>query len=256
LALKQYPEATAAAQKALAISKRLAVDFPDVPHYQRVLADAYRDLADVLENSDQPLEALQAVCQGIKIQEQVVAADPSSSVDRWLLAGWYADLGGRKQSLGRGGEAVSDYRRALEFDPKNSGANNDLAWLLALGAEPSFKDTAELVRLARTATEESPEKEANWVTLGLAYYRAGNWSAGKAALEKPSKLSAIDEGMRCLVLAMTEWKLGNQAAARTAYERAIERLSQEKLKPADAEGSRLHAEAAQLLGITDRPPKP
>jgi tetratricopeptide (TPR) repeat protein len=140
---------------------------------------------------------------------------------------------------------VSFWRKALELDPKNAMANTNLAWLLALGAEPGFDDPAELVRLAKTATESDPQLGVRWITLGLAYYRACDWPAARAALGKASNLWPLEDCLGSLVLAMTEWRLGNQAAARTAYDRAVERLSQEKPKPGDIEARRLQDEAAR-----------
>jgi tetratricopeptide (TPR) repeat protein len=256
LALKRYSEATDAARKALDIAERLAADFPDVPHYQRILADAYCDLGDALKRSNQAPEAEQALTQAGKIQERVVAADPDSPSDRMLAGTIYFELANLRRDIGRYRDAVAAYRKALEFAPKDSGANNNLVWLLALGAVPSINDPAELVRLARTATETNPQQEQCWVTLGLAHFRAGDWAAAKAALEKPSKLSPSDDGMRNNILAMTEWKLGNKTAARTAYDRAVELLGQPKPKPGVIDDRRLQAEAARLLGVTDPATKP
>src|SRR5262249_32949575 len=148
-----------------------------------------------------------------------------------------------RQSSDRSREAVRAWRKAVELDPKNAMANYNLAWLLALGAEPGFNDPAELVRLARSATESDPQGSVCWVTLGLAHYRAGDWAAAKAALGKTSKLSPINDGLRCLVLAMTEWRLGDRTAARTAYDGAIKLLNQDKPESGDNEARRLRAEA-------------
>jgi tetratricopeptide (TPR) repeat protein len=255
-ALKRYPEAIAAARKALTVTERLVSEFPNVPHYQRCLADTYGDLGGILNRSGQMPEAEEAYNQAVRIQERLVAADPNSALDRVQACILYTGLGGLKQLAGRGREAVGDYRKALEFYPKGTKTNNNLAWLLAVGAEPGFNDPAELVRLARTATEMSPEEGACWVTLGLAHYRAGDWAAAKAALAKPSNLSPLEDGARNLVLAMTEWQLGNQTVARTAYERALKRLAQDKAEPVDFGVSRLQAEAAQLLRVTSPAMKP
>jgi tetratricopeptide (TPR) repeat protein len=256
LPLKRYSEATAAARKALDVAERLAADFPDVPHYQRVLADAYCDLADVLNRSDHALEAEQAVSKAGKIQEKVLAADPSSPSDRMLAGAIYNQLARLRRDIGHYRDAVRAYRKSLELAPRDFDATNNLVWLLALGAEPDFNDPAELVRLARTATETNPKQEQCWVTLGLAHYRSGDWTAAKAALEKPSRLSPAAEGMRNVVLAMTEWRLGNKTGARTAYHRAVELLGQPKPEPGVIDDRLLHAEAARLLGITHPATKP
>ncbi len=251
LALKRYPDAVAAARKSLAVTERLVADFPSVPHYQRCLADAHGDLGSALRRAGRLPDAEEAYRQAVTIQERVLAADPTSPVDRWQAYLLYQDLAGLMEDAGRAREAVGAYRKAVQFNPKSAAANNNLARLLALGAEPGFNDYVELVRLARTAAELAPQEGGCWVILGLAHYRAGDWAAAKAALGKASNLSPVDDGWRGLVLAMAEWRLGNQSAARAAYERAVERLGQEK--STDGETRRLQAEAAELLGRSDRP---
>ncbi|HJT77030.1 MAG TPA: protein kinase, partial [Gemmataceae bacterium] len=255
LALKQFPAAIDTARKSLTVSERLATDFPEVPHYRRCLADAYGDLGQVLNSAGQISGAEDATRRAVSVQERVLAADPDSPPDRLLLGQLYDQLGELRQASGQGREAVTLYRKALEFYPK-SAANNNLAWLLALGAEPGFDDPAELVRLARTATESNPREGARWVTRGLAHYRAGDWAAAKAALAKASDLSPVDDGLRGLVLAMTECRFGDRIAARTAYDQAIKRLAQDRPKPSDHEARRLQDEAAQLLGVTGPAMKP
>jgi tetratricopeptide (TPR) repeat protein len=251
--LRRYPEALAAARKSLDLGEQLVREFPRVPHYRRCLADAYCDLGHVLRELNQLAEAEQALCQAVKIQEQVLAADPNSPADRMLACDFYDSLAKFQRSAGRGREAVATYRKSLALDPKSDGTNSSLAWLLALGAEPGFNDPAELVRLARTATESKPENGGHWVVLGLALYRSGAWDDAKEALGRSSHLSPVEEARRGLVLAMTEWKLDHPAAARTAYEQALEVLG--KNKPCDSESGRLQTEAAALLGIPERAPK-
>jgi tetratricopeptide (TPR) repeat protein len=253
--LKQFPEAVAAARKGLTTAERLAADFPNVPEYQMTLADAYWVLGRTLLRSGQSTEAEEVLGRALPILERQLGANPRRAAKRAMAIDVYCRLGGLRQSSGRSREAVRAWRRAVELDPKNAMANNNLAWLLALGAEPGLSDPAELVRLARTATEVKPRVGKHWIVLGLALYRSGDWAAAKDALGKASNLSRIDAPMHGFVLAMTEWRLGDKTAARTAYNRAIEQLGLLN-KPLDTESRRLPAEAAQLLGVTGPATKP
>jgi serine/threonine protein kinase/Tfp pilus assembly protein PilF len=245
ISLKRYPEALAAARKSVDLGERLVNDFPNVTHYQRCLADAYDVLCSVLRATNKPAEAEQALCQAVKVQEQVLDADPDSPPDRQQAAGFYATLGDLRWAAGRSRDAVASYRKALAFDPKKGPVSNNLAWLLALGAEPNFNDPAELIRLARTAAEGDLRDGVRWVTLGLALYRSGAWAEAKAALGKASDLSPINDAMRGLVLAMTEWRLNDRTAARAAYDQAVKRLGKDR--QLDNEARVLLAESSRLL---------
>src|SRR5262249_6873999 len=70
------------------------------------------------------------------------------------------------------------------------------------------------------AVELAPQDRRIWSTLGAAQYRAGDYRAAIETLAKSSKLEG-DDLPNCFCLAMAEWKLGNQSAAREWYHKAI-----------------------------------
>src|SRR5262249_50481612 len=67
-ALGRQPEALDAARKGLAIAERLRSDFPNEPHYEGVLADAYNDLGEVLLAGGRAANAEEALCKALVIE--------------------------------------------------------------------------------------------------------------------------------------------------------------------------------------------
>jgi hypothetical protein len=93
---------------------------------------------------------------------------------------------------------------------------NETAWFLATAANPRLRDPARAVKLATKAVERSPEQRAYWRTLGVAQYRAGDWKAAAAALEKAMPPSGGDSTAG-FFLAMAQWQLGQREQARRLY---------------------------------------
>src|SRR5262249_47281595 len=93
-----------------------------------------------------------------------------------------------------------------------------------------------------------------WNTLGVAYYRVGNWKEAIAALQQAVELNkglpasgplpAVGNAGDWYFLAMAHWQLGNQEEARKCYNQAVE-----KHRRADIEElQRFGNEASTLLG--------
>jgi tetratricopeptide (TPR) repeat protein len=127
------------------------------------------------------------------------------------------------------------------------------------------------VVLAREAVELAPLNWAVWCTLGVAHYRAGDWKAAVAALEKSSELpngsnsltgyflpmSQLPNESKSLAwffLAMSQQKLGNKQEARPCYDRATQLLEIDRAVNPDLRGFR--AEAAQVLGVDGKEDEP
>jgi WD40 repeat protein len=147
--------------------------------------------------------------------------------------------------------ALADYTQAIRLQPNNAPAHNSLAWLLATGPDPKLRDPAQAVRLAHRAVELAPRSGLYWKTLGAARYRAGDWKAAVAALERSMALRNGGDSSDWFFLAMTHWQLGDQEQAHKRYDEAVQWM--DKNKPPDEELHRFRAEAAELLGLTDRP---
>jgi Flp pilus assembly protein TadD len=77
---------------------------------------------------------------------------------------------------GQSAEAIEHYEKALAISPRAISALNNLAWLLATGSNPSLRNGARAIQLAREADQLS--KGTNPVvlrTLAAAYAEAGEF---------------------------------------------------------------------------------
>jgi Tfp pilus assembly protein PilF len=121
-------------------------------------------------------------------------------------------------------------------------------------ANPPDLQTSDPVRakeLVAKALEVDPQRAPSYATMGMAHYRAGEFDAARALLEKAVKQNDEDVvAASRFFLAMVHWQLGNQEEARQLYKLAAEWLDQNK--PAEASLHRYRAEAAKLLGIGDQ----
>jgi tetratricopeptide (TPR) repeat protein len=143
--------------------------------------------------------------------------------------------------------AIDAYKTAIAIDPQFAKARNALAWHLATCSEAKLRDASLAVVHAEKAVELAPKNPAYLNTLGAAYYRAGDWKAAIAALEKSMKLRKGGDSYDWFFLAMAHWQLGEKGKARTWYDLAAQWM--DKNQPTNEELLRFRAEAAELLGI-------
>ena len=87
---------------------------------------------------------------------------------------------------------------------------------------PSSAIPSRAVALARKAVELEPKNWAYRNTLGAAQYRAGDWKAAIAALEKSMELRKGGDSNDWFFLAMAHWQLGEKDKAREWYDRAVQ----------------------------------
>jgi tetratricopeptide (TPR) repeat protein len=117
--------------------------------------------------------------------------------EREVLAGSAAPAqrptGNDPQQLNRAGdelfgqrrydEAIPYYRRALELEPDDPDASNDLGLALHYTGQ-----SAEAVRVLRAGAERSPDFQRIWLTLGFVSANAGDEAAARESLEKARAL--------------------------------------------------------------------
>jgi tetratricopeptide (TPR) repeat protein len=161
-------------------------------------------------------------------QYDMAVADYSKAIelDRKYVSAWFS-RGVTYYKQGRYKKAAADYVRVIELDPGHAGAHTSLAWLLATCPDAKLRDPGRAVELAAKAVKLAPEDGNNWNNLGVAHYRAGDWKAAVAALNKSRKLSG-GNAYDWLFLAMAHRKLGNGEEARKAYDRAVRWLEENK----------------------------
>ena len=141
---------------------------------------------------------------------------------------------------------LQGWRLAVEKNPTDPAAQNNLAWFLAACPNPKLRDVPQALGLAQKVVQLTPKEGNNWNTLGVVQYRAGNWNAAVDALTKAEELSkgtllAADG----LFLAMANWQRGDRQQAVHWYDRAVQWL--EKNKSDDDELLRFRAEAVILI---------
>jgi non-specific serine/threonine protein kinase/serine/threonine-protein kinase len=138
---------------------------------------------------------------------------------------------------------------ALESNVQTAEGLNSLAWLLA--TSPRLGNPAGAVELARKAVEAEPGSGSIWKTLGVAYYRAGDWVTAIEALEKAEALGQNAQNGFCL--AMAHWQLGDKEKAREWYDKAVAWMENfPKNQPLNVQMWRFRAEAEELLELNEK----
>jgi hypothetical protein len=146
-------------------------------------------------------------------------------------------------------EAVVESKRAVEVSPENSTYHNGLAWLLATCPNSVYRESALAVEHARKAVELEPDAPEFWNTLGVAYYRIGEWQQAIDMLSKAEQLQPETHfGYNAFFLAMAHWQLGEKDTARQLFEQAARWQSSTNPPVSDREElDRFRAEAELLL---------
>ena len=124
--------------------------------------------------------------------------------------------------------AGADYLAVVERVPKSDDAHAALAWFLATCRDAKWRDPDRAVAFAKKAVELAPKKGNHRQVLALAHYRARDWPAALAELNKSAELRKGDTVVDWFLLAMVQRKLGNHDAARKAYGQAIEWMEKNK----------------------------
>jgi tetratricopeptide (TPR) repeat protein len=185
------------------------------------------------------LEGLQAECPE-RIEYSYVLARA-----HWAMGNWDVSLKRPEESRAEYRRALAAYEKALPFDG-DGRIHNNLACLLCDSQDATLRDPPRAVALASRAVELGPQVRAYWNTLGWARYRAGDWKAARADLERSMALASGGDADDWLVLAMVCWQEGEREQARSWYERSSRWL---QTHPMTDELCHAQREAAELMGI-------
>jgi serine/threonine protein kinase/WD40 repeat protein len=139
--------------------------------------------------------------------------------------------------------------RVLETSPDQPDMVTELAWVLVAG-EKKFRDPARALPLARRAVELAPDEPLCRNTLGVVYFRLGQWDKAIEALQAAARANRDGATAYDLFfLAMTYRQTGQQEKARECYDQAVRCLdAHKKLPPHEAAELRdIRAEADAVL---------
>jgi len=142
-------------------------------------------------------------------------------------------------------------RLAVILDPENVHARNNLAWSLTSVPDDPWFDPNQGLAEARKAIELEPNDSLLWNTLGVAAFRARDWTTAHDSLKRSISITG-GRAHDWFFLAMTHWNQGNHDEARKCFNLALAALKNESKD--DTELLRFHAEAAALMGLPG--PKP
>jgi serine/threonine protein kinase/Tfp pilus assembly protein PilF len=248
-------EAEQSYRESLRILDKLSGRFPTVPKYREELASGYRGLGILLQDAKRPDEAVEAYAKAVDLYEKLVKDFPETGdYVKYLGGAMY-----RLALLEHNPDKLADARRileksigveqvaALESSGPHVEARNNLAWFLATCPDKRFRNPKQALTLARGVVEQAPQVGLAWNTLGVAYYRMGDWKASVAALQKSMELRKGGDGHDWFFLAMAQWQLGDKDQGVAMYNRAVSWMT--KANRADDELLRFREEAEELLGL-------
>ena len=192
----------------------LVDEFPDLPEYRNQLAHAHDGLATVLGGLGRRLEA--------------------SKYDRLAVEQW--------EILAARFPEREEYRvRLVEC----------LSYVRFL-IDPSTPPDADALYLAEKWVALVPDDPWAWNTLAWVHYLSGDYRAavGDVVQSHASEPDLTDENL--LLRAMATWKAGNKEEARALFEGVAKSMDARGAQDKDLR--RCRADAAQLLGIDEKPP--
>jgi serine/threonine protein kinase/Flp pilus assembly protein TadD len=275
-AVSLRPRSTAALNNlGLGLARRKKLDEANF-YYRKAIeldpnqATAYASLGNLLLHQNSLDEAVMAFRKVIELRPKSASAYHSLGKALWLqkkpddaFAAYRKSIeldpnnprvhdshAGALSSVGKRQEAVEAYRKVIELDPKNAHAHASLAGNLTAFPEEKFHNPVEAVALARKAIELDPGDTRLTRVLGDACYRAKDWNAAIAALERSNETGS-GGAREWLFLAMAHWRRGEKAKAREWLDRAIAWMDKQK---SNAESlQRLRQEAKDLLEVKEKP---
>jgi tetratricopeptide (TPR) repeat protein len=261
---RRLREAADQFREALFLGEQLAAEFPDDSTHRYCQARQQNYLGIALRTlPNEAATAVQCHQKAIGVCERLVAEFPDQPDYRQELVRSRFSLGIVFRLSGRLAEAVQNFQQAQTDyrpyagtidEPSNrlqfASIHNELAWLRATCPDRNGRNPGQAVASARKAVELEPERGGFWNTLGVALYRAADWTEARAALSKSMTLRRGGDAFDWFFLAMAHWQLGGQSEARKWYDQAVQWM--EKNRPKDDELRRFRAEAEELLQIKDR----
>jgi eukaryotic-like serine/threonine-protein kinase len=265
-AQNKLDEALAHFQKTIELDPKFAYPYHDIGwilHLQGKLDESipYYNKAIELNPMDMHAYSYRGVTLRTqkKLDEAIASFQKVVEIEPKCVWG-HKDLGDALLARGKVNEAIVSYRQAimLAANARRHGDKNlhvslhRAAWALATDPNPQLRNPAFAVELANEAVQLHPVGDY-WNTLGVSYYRAGDYTAAEKALRKSMEQRMGGDSFDWFFLAATLWQQqGNQRESREWYDKAVEWM--DKNKPDDEQLRRIRAEVADLLDIAQDGP--
>jgi tetratricopeptide (TPR) repeat protein len=250
----QFDEARQRLQQAIVHQQAALEAEPDQPVHRRFLKFHRANLAVVSVHLGRASEAE-------KVLSDLVCTSPEDYIFKLDLLSWCLRNAEEATALPREDRdsvtrkliqtAKEIINEAIQRWGDKSEVLNQAAWLLVAWDFPDLRDPERARRVAQKATELAPRVGGYWNTLGVAQYRAGDWKAAVAALERSMELSKEGSGSDWFFLAMAHWQLGDHLRARSWYDKAVAWMDTNRTT--DDELRRFRAEASALFGVPELP---
>jgi len=122
--------------------------------------------------------------EAVAILEKAVKLDPENKEARFLL-------GAACIEAGRYDDARPMLESLLVEIPDNPMIKNNLAWVYVKSKDPSVRNPAKAIKLARSAVMDAPSDYLIWNTLSEAYYAEGRYDRALRAAESALRLSLL-----------------------------------------------------------------
>jgi tetratricopeptide (TPR) repeat protein len=225
----------------------------DDPADRYETARLYQQIASIHCFREEYPQTLELTGRAIRLFEGLTLADPGNVQYRLDLARARRSMAFVYTAEKRTREAHEAYCAAAEQyrlavrHAANAKPFNDAAWFLANCEDRAVADPAEAVGLARQAVNRDPDAGNYWNTLGVAYYRLGDYQAAVETLTRSMALRSGGDGYDWFFLAMAHWRLGQKEQARDWYDKALNGM--QTMRPEAFELPGFQAEADAVLQI-------
>ncbi|MBM4090610.1 MAG: serine/threonine protein kinase [Planctomycetes bacterium] len=242
----RYEEAEKLLVETLESTRRtLGKQHPDALLCMNNLAIIYRYQARYEEAEKLLVETLE-ICQGARGKQAPETTCAMNFLARtFLYQGRYAEA---ERTVREAIQIVETIPTSKSQRFRLAQSLNVLAWIIVIGPDASAR-TEEAVATAARAVEAAPHEAEHHNILGIAQYRAGNWTAALESLSRTTRPRFPGDASTCFFAAMAHWQLGNKEDARQSYDKGV--ACMDEFKPKDQELQRFRTEAAQLLGVTE-----
>jgi eukaryotic-like serine/threonine-protein kinase len=249
----RFSDAERAIRRAIMLEERLVDISPAEVWNRENLASGYGALSRALEAAGKYVEAEQALRRVISLLDKLTKETPGVPRFQMTVVTTHINLSRVLSLMGELRQSEIEHHRAVALleNMTTADSQNYLAWILATSPEPRLRDPARALRCAKKAVEHDPNVAKHQCTLGVAYYRAGEWDAAIEALEKSNELAGGPSASSGFFLAMANWQSGRKEQARKWYHTAVEWMVRNKSN--DEQKLRVRAEASALLGLFDDP---